>query len=212
MRARPNVDVVLVDAGGSNLGSVRCALRRLGVEAEVSADAGRIRAATHVILPGVGAAAPGMARLRESGLDRLIPTLTQPVLGVCLGMQLLFEASEEGDTACLGVIPARVRRFDGAAPRVPQMGWNRLRIERDDPLLAELAQPAYAYFVHSYAAPVGPWTLASADYGGAFSAMVRRRNFVGMQFHPERSAAPGARLLANFLREPAAVRAGATGT
>lgn len=204
MAAGARIDVVLVDAGGSNLGSVRYALQRLGVEAEVSADAARIRAASHVILPGVGAAAPGMARLRAGGLDRVIPTLTQPVLGVCLGMQLLFEASEEGDTACLGVIPARVRRFAAGPLRVPQIGWNRLRAERDDPLLEELLQPAYAYFVHSYAAPVGPWTLASADYGGAFSAIVRVRNFVGMQFHPERSAALGARLLRAFLRQATA--------
>ena len=193
-------DVVLVEAGGTNIGSVRYALQRLGVEAELSADAARIRAASHVILPGVGAAGPGMARLSAAGLVDLLRSLTQPVLGVCLGMQLLFEHSEEGDTEVLGVISGVVRRFrDLPGLRVPQMGWNRLRVTRADPLLDGLPENAYAYFVHSYAAPVGPCTLASAEHGEAFSAVVRQRNFCGMQFHPERSGAVGARLLANFL-------------
>ncbi len=192
-------DVVLLDAGGTNIGSVRYALQRLGAEAALTRDAARIRAASHVILPGVGAAAPGMQRLRDAGLVEVVRGLTQPVLGVCLGMQLLFERSEEGDGACLGLIPAPVRRFDAAGLRVPHMGWNRLQVVRAHPLLDGLRGDAYAYFVHSYAAPIGPWTLASADYGGGFSAVVQRGNFFGMQFHPERSADIGARLLGNFL-------------
>jgi imidazole glycerol-phosphate synthase subunit HisH len=195
-----NRDVVLVDAGGSNIGSVRYALERLGVRAALSADAGRIRAASHVILPGVGTAAWGMRRLHESGLTDVLRTLTQPVLGICLGMQLLFSHSVEADTACLGLLAGDVRRLplaDGV--RVPHMGWNRLRVERSDSLLRDIDDGDHAYFVHSYAACVGPETLASCDHGAAFSAVVRRDNVCGMQFHPERSGALGARLLANFL-------------
>ncbi|WP_440223276.1 imidazole glycerol phosphate synthase subunit HisH [Dokdonella sp. MW10] len=193
-------DVVLVDAGGTNIGSVRYALQRLGVEASLTRDASRIRAASHVILPGVGAAGPGMARLHEAGLTEVLRALEQPVLGVCLGMQLLFEHSEEGDTPCLGVIGGRVSRIaPGGQRRVPHMGWNRLVVDRDDPLLHGLGDEAYAYFVHGYAVARGPATLASVDYGAPLSAVVRSRNFTGMQFHPERSAAVGARLLGNFL-------------
>jgi len=196
----PLPDVVLVEAGGTNIGSLRYALARLGVEAQLTADAGRIRAASHVILPGVGAAGPGMRLLREAGLVEVLCGLRQPVLGVCLGMQLLFERSEEGDTECLGLLPGAVSRLpERAGLRVPHMGWNRLQVLARDPLLADLDDPAFAYFVHSYAAPVGAYTLASADHGGAFSAVVRRGNICGMQFHPERSAAAGARLLQNFL-------------
>lgn len=190
----------MLDSGGTNLGSVRYAFERLGVRAELSRDPERIRRASHVVLPGVGAAAPGMQRLRASGLDRLIPTLTQPVLGVCLGMQLLFEASAEGDTPCLGILKGRLTRFDEArCGRVPHMGWNRIDAVRDSPLLAGLDREAYAYFVHSYAAPVTSAAVATCDYGGAFAAVVSERNFHGAQCHPERSAAVGARLLSNFL-------------
>lgn len=191
--------VVLVDSGGTNIGSVRYALQRLGVEAKLSDDADEIRAATHVILPGVGAAAPGMARLREARLVDVVRNLVQPVLGVCLGMQLLFDHSEESDTDCLGVIPGKLRRFAQDSLRVPHMGWNSLRVERRHPLLKGIEAEPFAYFVHSYAAPVGDYTLASTDYGGAFSAIVQRANFHGAQFHPERSAAVGAQLLRNFI-------------
>lgn len=195
------MSVVLVDAGGTNIGSVRYALQRLGVDAALTADAAVIRAADKVILPGVGAAAPGMARLRELGLVDLLRSLTQPVLGVCLGMQLLCERSAEGDTECLGLIPSPVLRFNEApGVRVPHMGWNRLHASVAHPLVDGLGDDDWAYFVHSYAVPVGNDTLATADYGGAFSAVIARDNFHGMQFHPERSAAVGARLLANFLK------------
>jgi len=192
--------VVLIDAGGTNIGSVRYALQRLGVDAPLSSDADEIRAATHVILPGVGAAAPGMARLRETGLVDVVRGLAQPVLGVCLGMQLLFDHSEESDTTCLGLVPASLRLFAKSDRlRVPHMGWNSLQVERSNPLLKGIDTGAFAYFVHSYAAPVGDYTLASCDYGGAFSAVVQRGNFYGAQFHPERSASVGARLLQNFI-------------
>ena len=195
------MSVVLVDAGGTNIGSVRYALQRLGVDAALTAVAAAIRSADKVILPGVGAAGPGMARLRELGLIELMRTLTQPVLGVCLGMQLLCADSEEGDTTCLGLIPASVRRFvEAPGLRVPHMGWNQLRAKQPHPLLAGLGGDDQAYFVHSYAVPVGDWSLATSDYGEPFSAVIARDNFYGMQFHPERSAAVGAKLLQNFLK------------
>lgn len=193
-------EVVLLDSGGTNLASVQFAFARLGVQAELTRDPARIRAATHVVLPGVGAARPAMQRLRDSGLDRLIPALKQPVLGVCLGMQLLFEASAEGETECLGLIPGRLERFDsGRCGRVPHMGWNRIDACTDSPLLKGIDREAHAYFVHSFAAPVNQATIASCDYGAPFAAMVSMRNFHGAQFHPERSAAVGARVLSNFL-------------
>ncbi|HEY0198482.1 MAG TPA: imidazole glycerol phosphate synthase subunit HisH [Rhodanobacter sp.] len=194
------MSVVLVDAGGTNIGSVRYALQRLGVEAALTADAATIRAADKVILPGVGAAGPGMARLRELGLIDLMRSLVQPVLGVCLGMQLLCEHSEEGDTECLGLIPGGVRRFSEVPGlRIPHMGWNQLTVTRNHPLLKGIHDDDQAYFVHSYAVPVGECSLATVDHGGPFSALVARGNFHGMQFHPERSAAVGATLLKNFL-------------
>lgn len=193
-------DVVVIRNGGGNVASVQFALERLGVAAELSDDADRIRRASHVILPGVGAARDAMARLAAAGLERVIPTLTQPVLGICLGMQLLYESSEEGATACLGVLPGRATRFpDETALPVPHMGWNQLEPRRDSPLLAGIAPGDYAYFVHSYALPVGPETVAATSYGRAFTAVASRGNFHAAQFHPERSAAVGARLLANFL-------------
>lgn len=194
--------VVLVDAGGANLGSVRYALERLGVEVRVSADADEIAAAERVILPGVGAAGPAMARLHALGLVEVIRHLRQPLLGICLGMQLLYEASDEGDVECLGLIPGRVAKLvPTPAARMPHMGWNRLRIERRDPLLEGLDDRAQAYFVHGYAAPPSDATIASCEHGGTFAAVVRSGNRVGAQFHPERSAAVGARLLENFMSE-----------
>ena len=194
------MSVVIVASGGANIASLQFALERLGSPSEVSADAERIRAASHVILPGVGAAADAMARLRGYRLDSLIPTLTQPVLGICLGMQLLHEASAEGETRCLGIIPGAASRFIEAPGRpVPHMGWNTLDLERGCPLLAGLTGPDYAYFVHSYALPVNEATVASCRYGNRFSACVAWGNFFGAQFHPERSAHVGARLLRNFL-------------
>lgn len=197
-------DVVVIENGGGNVSSVRYALGRLGVEAELTHDADRIRRATHVILPGVGAARDAMQRLAAHGLDRVIPTLTQPVLGICLGMQLLFESSAEGDTPCLGILPGRAERFAEAPGRpVPHMGWNQLEPVRASPLLGGLAPGDYAYFVHSYALPVSVHTIATCTYGAPFTAIVGRGNFHGAQFHPERSARSGTQLLANFLALPA---------
>ena len=192
--------VVLVDAGGANIGSVRYALQRLGVEPELSADAQAIRAADRVILPGVSTAATVMGRLRELALVDTLRTLRQPLLGVCVGMQLLFEHSEEDDTPCLGLLPGRVRRIPtGEGIRVPHMGWNRLQPRGEDPLLDGFAEGEHAYFVHSYAAPVTPDCIAASVHGVELAAVVRRGSVMGAQFHPERSAAAGARLLHNFL-------------
>jgi imidazole glycerol-phosphate synthase subunit HisH len=139
--------------------------------------------------------------LRNSGVAGLLPTLTQPVLGICLGMQLLFSRSEEGSTDCLGILPETVRRLQPSPGLpVPHMGWNQLAPLREDPILEGIARDDYVYFVHSYAVPVSAVTLATTDYGIPVSAVVRKGNFWGAQFHPERSAGTGARLLANFLR------------
>ncbi|MDB6086943.1 MAG: hypothetical protein JWN43_4824 [Gammaproteobacteria bacterium] len=197
-------DVVIVANGGANIASLQFALERLNVTSQVTGDPERIRAATHVVLPGVGAAAHAMSRLRKDKLDELLPTLRQPVLGICLGMQLLFEASDEGHTRCLGIIPGHAARFAEAPGRpVPHIGWNTLDIERESALLDGIGGRGgggeYAYFVHSYALPVTGATVASTRYGAPFTACVEWGNFYGAQFHPERSAAVGARMLQNFL-------------
>jgi imidazole glycerol-phosphate synthase subunit HisH len=193
--------VVLVDSGGSNIGSVRHALQRLGVDAPLTADAALIAAAERVILPGVGAAGPAMQRLHEAGLIALLRRLEAPLLGVCVGMQILFERSEEGDVECLGLLPGVVERLP-AAPglRIPHMGWNRLQHRGDNPLLDGIDDGAYAYFVHSYAVAAGGCSIATSEHGHPFSAVVQRGAISGAQFHPERSATVGARLLQNFLR------------
>lgn len=192
--------VVLVDAGGSNIGSVRYALQRLGMDAELTGDAATIRAADRVILPGVGAAAVCMARLRELDLVDVLRTLDRPLLGVCVGVQLLFAHSEEDDTPCLGLLPGRVRKLH-AAPgiRVPHMGWNRLRPLQPSLLLRGVPERASAYFVHSYAAPLNAHTVAACEHGGLFTAVVEKDGRFGAQFHPERSADTGSQMLRNFL-------------
>lgn len=192
--------IVIIDNGGANVASLQFAFERLGKKARVSDSATVVRGASHVVLPGVGAAGDAMQRLKRTGLAELIPSLTQPVLGICLGMQLLFERSEEGVTPCLGAIHGDVTRMTAAPGRpVPHMGWNRVEFTVPHPLLAGLASGAYAYFVHSYAVAAGAATVATCSYGEEFAAMVECRNFFGTQFHPERSAATGARILANFL-------------
>lgn len=192
--------VVLVDAGGSNIGSVRYALQRLGVEAELTGDVAAIRAADRVILPGVGAAAVCMARLRELRLVDTLRTLESPLLGVCVGVQLLFAHSEEDDTPCLGLLPGRVRKLPvSPGIRVPHMGWNTLQRHRDSSLMEGIGEGDHAYFVHSYAAPVDDDCLCSSEHGERFAAVVQRGRVAGAQFHPERSAGVGARLLRNFI-------------
>jgi glutamine amidotransferase len=196
-----SADTVVIDSGGANLASVLFALERLNAPATVTTNPEEVKSAKRVILPGVGAAADVMKRLHAAGLVEVLPTLKQPVFGICVGMQVLFKGSEEGPVDCLGVIPDTVRKLK-AAPGlpVPHMGWNTLVTLRDDPLMEGITSSDYVYFVHSYAAPVSDVTLARTDYGTPVSAVVRRGNFWGAQFHPERSSATGARVLANFLR------------
>lgn len=195
-----SASVAIVDGGGANIASLLFALERLGVPGQLTADEAVIRAASHVILPGVGAAHGAMERLRKTGLDELIPRLTQPVLGICLGMQLLFQSSEEEATQCLGVLPGSAHRFAPIPGRpVPHMGWNQVLALRSSPLLAQIPDQAYFYFVHSYAVKISSVTVGSTDYGWPFSALVERDNFMATQFHPERSGPLGAQLLSNFL-------------
>ena len=193
------MSLVVVDSGGANISSILHSVRRLGMEPVFSSDAAAIGRAQKVILPGVGAAGRAMDRLRRLGLVDVLRSLRQPVLGICLGMQLLFESSEEDQASLLGLIPARLTRLPRSAEnRVPHMGWNRLACLRPD-ALGDPLDGQWFYFVHSYAAPLGEWTLASCTHGRDFSAFVRRGNFYGAQFHPERSAAAGSRLLQAFL-------------
>jgi glutamine amidotransferase len=193
------MSVVVVDSGGANISSVLHALNRQGVDATFTADAKTIRQASRVILPGVGAAGRAMEVLHQRELVEVIRSLKQPVLGICLGMQLLFESSEEDDASLLGIIPARLSRMKGNQTfRVPHMGWNKLAIHQPDPLSDPLNNKWF-YFVHSFAAPIGPWTLAVSKHQDVFSAVVRHKNFYGAQFHPERSATAGAMLLETFL-------------
>jgi len=193
-------NVIIVDSG-ANLASLQFALQRLKCRAKVTLDGPTIASAERVFLPGVGAAGHAMRRLRDAGLIDVLRTLTQPVLGICLGMQLLFRRSAEGATACLSMLPSVVQSLT-ATPGlpVPHMGWNELQPLREDPLLDGIEKGDQAYFVHSYAAPVTEHTLASSEYGLAIAAVVRHKNFWGTQFHPERSSRTGARVLENFLR------------
>lgn len=196
-----SASVAIIDSGGANIASLRAALSRLGAESVVTSDTGVIQRATRVLLPGVGSAHNAMARLRGSGLDKLIPTLKQPLLGICLGMQILFETSEEGPANGLAVIPGVVARLQFAPGLpVPHMGWNQLNQTKPDPLLDGVSSLDYVYFVHGYAVPAGSWTVATTEYGSHFTAVARRDNFCGTQFHPERSGVVGARILANFLK------------
>jgi glutamine amidotransferase len=198
-----SVRVALVDSGGTNIGSVSYALERLGATSRLTADPADILAADRVILPGVGAARSAMARLDELGLAEVLHEVQSPLLGVCLGMQLLFDRSaEDGGVDTLGLLPGTVDPIP-AAPgvRVPHMGWNTLTDLVPDPLLAGVEPGQRAYFVHSYAAPVGPATLATTVHGTPLSAVVRSGLRWGAQFHPERSSSLGARLLRNFVVE-----------
>ena len=196
-------DIAIIDAGGANIASLTFALGRLGVEGQLTTDAERIRAAERVILPGVGAARDAMDRLRASGLDTVIPTLEQPVLGICLGLQLLFDGSEEADTRCLGILPGTARLLEADTEHtVPHMGWNRVWQSPNSQLLTDVPDGAQFYFVHSYAAPVAAFTTGRCKHGVEFSAVVERGNFCATQFHPERSGVHGSRVLANFLSKP----------
>lgn len=191
--------IAVVDTGGANLASVLNALARLGETGEVTADPARVRAAERVILPGVGAAPEAAARLKGA-LGDAVRGLTAPVLGICLGMQLFFEDSEEGPARGLGLLPGTVKRLAPAGLAVPHMGWNSIRrTGGENALLDGVPDGTHFYFVHSYAAPTGPWVEAACDYGGPVPAVIMKDNYHGVQFHPERSGPAGARVLKNFL-------------
>jgi glutamine amidotransferase len=193
------MNIVIIDYKAGNTRSLQFALSRLGVNAQLSKDAATIQAADGVFFPGVGAAGFAMQQLQESGLDALLPTLKQPVLGICLGMQLLCTASEENAAKGLGVFDATVQALTPAPGlKVPHMGWNVLH-NQNSTLLKGLPDAPYFYFVHSYAVPVLPQTTAQCTHGQAFSAMLEQGNFYAVQFHPEKSGYLGAQLLTNFL-------------
>lgn len=193
-------DIIVIELGCANTASVLFALERLGAQARLSSDASEIAAASKVVLPGVGAAGFAMRRIHELGLFDVIRGLRVPLLGVCLGQQLLFEGSEEGDVACLSLIPGRVTKLEVPADLVvPHMGWNQLSVVREDPLNAGVHDGDYAYFVHSFVCPVNEATLLTSTYGQPFAAMVRNENVWGCQFHPERSSSVGAQILKNFV-------------
>lgn len=196
-------DVVIVDTGCANITSVLCAIERLGAAVTVSADPAVIQAASRVIIPGVGTASQAMHNIAAKGLAPVLQGLTQPVLGICLGMQLMTSHSSEGDVACLGLIPGQVARLEAQGERLPHMGWNTLELvvrgTAPHPILRGFADTDYVYFVHSFAVEPSAQMLAACTYGSRFAAVIGARNFIGMQFHPERSSKAGALLLKNFL-------------
>ena len=191
---------VILDTGVANLSSLAFAVKRLGVEPIITREAAEICAADRIFLPGVGTARAAMAAIEERGLADLIREATQPVLGICLGEQILGRRSEEtGGVDLLGLIDADVRALRADGLPLPHMGWNRVYAKAGDRLFRGIEEGAYFYFVHSYAMPVNPYTIAQCNYGEAFTAAVQKDNFFGVQFHPERSGSAGAQLLKNFL-------------
>ncbi len=195
--------VAIIDSGGANIASLLYAFERLDTKAVLTTDADIIKTAERVLLPGVGAARDAMQRLQDADLIDVIRGLQQPVLGICLGMQLLCEASEEEDVECLGIVPGVARKLDVAEGfAVPNMGWCETSIKGDHELLNGIADGSWFYYLHSYALPVSRYTLATATHSSEFAAIIGRDNFVAAQFHPERSSTAGAALLTNFLGQP----------
>lgn len=194
---------VIVDTGCANLSSVKFAIERLGYSATITDNIELIKAADKVIFPGVGSAKHAMANIIEKNLVATLQSLTQPVLGFCLGMQLMTQSSPEGGKDqvinCLGMIPTKVTPLNAQGNRLPHMGWNTLTKVADHPVLKGINVGDYFYFVHSFAAPVSEYTLASCDYGTEFSAIIGKDNFIGCQFHPERSSDLGSKIIKNFL-------------
>lgn len=193
------MQVVVVDTECANLASVCYALERLGYPPLVTADAAQIKAADKVILPGVGTARAAMRNLQQKQLVSTLQELTQPVLGICLGMQLMTAHSAEGDVACLNLIPSQTQRLHSHGLPLPHMGWNQIELNPENPLLTGFTDAPYCYFVHSFAVAEDTYTSAACTYGDRFAAMIQHRNFYGAQFHPERSGKAGAKILKNFL-------------
>lgn len=191
------IGIIKYQAG--NLASVANALERLGTEYIISDDAKELEKADGIIFPGVGHAGAAMDDLRSRDLDVWLKNTTKPVLGICLGMQLLYESSEEGDSNTLGLIPGRLKKFDSSQAKVPHMGWNQFNVQRKHPLITGIDSQKFLYYVHGYYAPANDHTLASCHYINDFAAVVAKDNFMGVQFHPEKSGQVGSLLLQNFL-------------
>jgi len=189
--------IVIIDYGAGNIQSIKFAIQRLGYEAILSSDPNEIRTADKVIFPGVGEASSAMRKLKATGLDVLIPELKQPVLGICLGMQLMCNSSEEGNTNGLGIYDVDVVKFKNKL-KVPQIGWNQI-CELNSPLFKEIDENEFMYLVHSFYAPLSDNTIASTNYDVKYSSAFQKDNFYGVQFHPEKSSTAGAQILKNFL-------------
>lgn len=190
--------VAIIKYNAGNVHSVASALRRLDIEPVITDDTDVLKSADKIIFPGVGEASTAMNYLREKKLDQLIPTLKQPFLGICLGLQLMSESSEENDTSCLGIFQGKVKKFNENL-KIPHMGWNDF-VEVKSPLFEGISVDDYVYFVHSYYAPVTENSIAITDYGVKFSAAMARDNFFATQFHPEKSGKVGAKILENFVK------------
>ena len=192
--------IAIIDYGAGNIQSLKFALNRLGYSPGLTDSPEEIAKADKVIFPGVGEAASAMQKLQKNGLDKLIPQLKQPVLGICLGMQLLCESSEEGNAQGLGVFPLKVKKFRSETLKIPQIGWNNI-FDLKTGLFEGVKENEFVYFVHSYYVPENPWMIATARYGLDYAAAIKKDNFTGCQFHPEKSSKAGERILLNFLKE-----------
>lgn len=191
--------IAIIKYKAGNTASVANALERLGAHYFFAETPEELESAKAVIFPGVGHAGAAMKSLQEKGVDKWLKNTKKPVLGICVGMQLFFETSTEGDTVGLGVIPGALQKFDDKEAKVPHMGWNKLQNHKKHPILKNLISKNYLYFVHSYYAPVSDYTLATCNYINNFSAIVAKDNFIGVQFHPEKSGSVGSMILQNFL-------------
>ncbi len=192
--------IVMIKYNAGNVQSLKYALERIGITPVISDEPGEILSADKIIFPGVGEASSAMKYLKEKGLDEIIQQVSQPFLGICLGMQLMCSHSEENDTPCLGIFPEKVKLFKStdSSQKIPQIGWNNIRDLKSD-LFKNISDNSYSYFVHSYFADLGSDTIATSDYCGAYSSALHKQNFYGVQFHPEKSASVGESILKNFI-------------